>query len=47
MKPKMDEIWYDLIGPSDNWLQRACVGADLGHDVTLIEITAIAAQLES
>ncbi len=47
MKPAMDEVWCDWIGPKENWPQRACVGADLGDEVTLIEITAIAAQTES
>ena len=47
MKPAMDEVWCDWIGPEENWPQRACVGADLGDEVTLIEITAIAAQSES
>ncbi|WP_318167825.1 Rid family hydrolase [Roseobacter sp.] len=41
MKPAMDEIWCDWIGPKENWPQRACVGANLGDEVTLIEITAI------
>ena len=47
MKRAMDEVWCDWIGPPGNWPQRACVGADLGDDVTLIEITVIAAQLQS
>ncbi|MEM7239422.1 MAG: RidA family protein [Pseudomonadota bacterium] len=47
LKPAMDEVWCDWIGPKENWPQRACVGADLGDEVTLIEITAIAAQSES
>lgn len=44
MKAEMDEVWCDWIGPRNNWPQRACVGADLGDDVTLIEIVVIAAQ---
>ena len=44
MKTEMDEVWCEWIGPRDNWPQRACVGADLGDDVTLIEIVVIAAQ---
>lgn len=44
LKPAMDEVWCDWIGPKENWPQRACVGADFGDEVTLIEITAIAAQ---
>ncbi|MFS4579753.1 RidA family protein [Phaeobacter sp. C3_T13_0] len=44
MKPAMDEVWCNWIGPERNWPQRACVGADLGDEVSLIEITAIAAQ---
>ncbi len=44
MKADMDKVWCDWIGPAENWPQRACVGADLGDDVTLIEITAIALQ---
>lgn len=47
MKPAMDDVWCDWIGPETNWPQRACVGADLGDEVTLIEITAIAAQSET
>ncbi len=47
LKPAMDEVWCDWIGLKENWPQRACVGADLGDDVTLIEITAIAAQSEN
>lgn len=46
MKAEMDEVWCDWIGTSENWPQRACVGANLGDDVTLIEIVAVAAQLE-
>ncbi|MEL7176594.1 MAG: RidA family protein [Pseudomonadota bacterium] len=46
MKARMDVVWCDWIGPKENWPQRACVGADLGDDVTLIEITAIALQTE-
>ncbi len=44
MKADMDEIWCEWIGTSKNWPQRACVGADLGDDVTLIEIVVIAVQ---
>ncbi len=47
MKPEMDKAWCEWIGPEENWPQRACVGADLGDEVTLIEITAIAAQSEN
>lgn len=47
MKSAMDEVWCDWIGSKENWPQRACVGADLGDEVTLIEITAIAAQCDS
>ena len=43
-KPEMDEIWCEWIGPPENWPQRACVGADLGDDVSLIEAVVIAAQ---
>ena len=43
-KPEMDAVWCDWVGPSENWPQRACVGADLaGED--LVEIVAIAAVL--
>ncbi|MCL6283319.1 RidA family protein [Ruegeria sp. 2012CJ41-6] len=45
MKSDMDDVWCNWIGPEENWPQRACVGADLGDDITLIEITAIAAQI--
>lgn len=44
MKAQMDEVWCEWIGPKDNWPQRACVGADLGDNITLIEIVVIAAQ---
>lgn len=44
LKIEMDEVWCEWIGTRDNWPQRACVGADLGDDVTLIEIVVIAAQ---
>ncbi|WP_299701568.1 Rid family hydrolase [uncultured Tateyamaria sp.] len=47
MKPEMDRVWCEWIGSEVNWPQRACVGADLGDDVTLIEITVIAAQSEN
>lgn len=47
MKTAMDRVWCDWIGPEEYWPQRACVGADLGDEVTLIEITAIAANSES
>lgn len=44
-KPAMDDVWCEWIGPSTNWPQRACVGADLGDaGRTLIEIVVIAAQ---
>lgn len=45
MKAEMDAVWCDWIGPRENWPQRACVGADLGDDVTLIEIVVTAVQL--
>ncbi|MEP0943443.1 MAG: RidA family protein [Rhizobiaceae bacterium] len=45
MKREMDRVWCDWIGPEENWPQRACVGADLGDDTCLIEITATAAQI--
>ena len=44
MKAEMDAVWCDWIGPSENWPQRACVGADLGDDVTLIEVVVTAAR---
>lgn len=47
IKKTMDRVWCEWIGPEENWPQRACVGADLGDEVTLIEITAIAANSES
>ena len=47
LKAEMNEVWCDWIGSADNWPQRVCVGADLGDDVTLVEITAIATQLEN
>ncbi len=46
MKADMDIIWNEWIGPKENWPQRACVGADLGDEITLIEIVVIAAKLE-
>lgn len=45
MKADMDAVWRDWIGPPENRPQRACVGADLGDDVTLIEVVVTAAQL--
>ena len=46
MKADMDAVWTPWIGPSENWPQRACMGADIGDGGTsLIEIVAIAAQL--
>jgi len=47
MKAEMDSVWCEWIGSEKNWPQRVCVGADLGDDVTLLEITVIAAQSES
>lgn len=44
MKVEMDKVWCDWIGARENWPQRACVGADLGDDITLIEIVVIAAK---
>ena len=32
----------DRIEPPETWPQRACVGADLGDDVTLIEVVVTA-----
>lgn len=43
MKPEMDRISCEWIGSEENWPQRICVGADLGDEVTLIEITAATA----
>lgn len=45
MKAEMDRVWCDWIGPAENWPQRACVGADLGDDVTLIEVVVTAAEI--
>ena len=46
MKPEMDAVWCDWIGPEDNWPQRACVGAELaGND--LVEIVVTAAQIRA
>ncbi len=45
MKAEMDTVWCDWIGPPENWPQRACVGANLGDDVSLIEVVVTAAQL--
>ena len=43
-KSEMDAVWCDWVGPSENWPQRACVGADLaGND--MIEIVATATVL--
>lgn len=44
MKADMDVVWNKWIGSKENWPQRACVGADLGDYITLIEIAVIAAQ---
>ena len=41
MKPRMDRVWCDWIGPEENWPQRACVGVALaGHDQIEIVVTA-------
>ncbi len=45
MKAEMDAVWCDWIGSPENWPQRACVGAELGDDITLIEIVVTAVQL--
>ncbi len=43
-KAEMDAVWCDWIGDSDNWPQRACVGADLaGNDLVEIVVTAAVA----
>ena len=40
-KPAMDAVWCDWIGGSENWPQRACVGADLaGKDMIEVVVTA-------
>jgi len=42
MKPAMDSVWCDWIGPLANWPQRACVGADLaGKDLIEVVVTAV------
>ncbi|MGI9568805.1 MAG: RidA family protein [Desulfobulbia bacterium] len=42
MKPAMDEVWCEWIGPKENWPQRACVGADLaGNDLIEVVVTAV------
>ena len=43
-KPAMDAVWCDWIGGSENWPQRACVGADLAGD-DMIEVVVTAAVL--
>ena len=41
LKPRMDAVWCDWIGPEENWPQRACVGTDLaGEDMVEIVVTA-------
>lgn len=43
-KAEMDAVWCDWIGGSENWPQRACVGADLaGADLIEIVVTATVA----
>lgn len=43
-KAEMDAVWCDWIGASENWPQRACVGADLaGEDQIEIVVTATVA----
>lgn len=42
-KAAMDRVWLDWIGPTENWPQRACVGADLAGD-DLVEVVVTAAQ---
>ncbi|WP_299503635.1 RidA family protein [uncultured Roseobacter sp.] len=44
MKPKMDTVWEEWIGPPENWPQRACVGSDLGEG-SLIEVVVTAVQI--
>lgn len=44
MKPEMDAVWCDWVGPEENWPQRACVGAGLaGGDLVEIVVTAAVA----
>lgn len=43
-KSEMEAVWLSWVGPTENWPQRACVGADLAGD-DLIEIVATAAVL--
>jgi len=49
-KPEMDAVWCDFwcdwVGPTENWPQRACVGADLAGD-DMVEIVATAAELQT
>jgi enamine deaminase RidA (YjgF/YER057c/UK114 family) len=44
-KSEMDRVWCEWIGPeSENWPQRACVGAPL-HGDTVVEIVVLAATI--
>lgn len=41
LKPKMDAVWQDWVGPEQNWPQRACVGVSLEAGY-LIEVVVTA-----
>lgn len=45
MKPAMDQVWRDWIGPEANWPQRACVGVNLTEGC-MIEIVVQAKVLD-
>jgi enamine deaminase RidA (YjgF/YER057c/UK114 family) len=41
LKPRMDRVWCDWVGPEENWPQRACIGVALDEGY-LIEIVVTA-----
>ena len=44
LKPEMDTVWREWVGPEANWPQRACIGAQL-EDGYFIEVVVVAAVL--
>lgn len=44
LKPEMDAVWCDWVGPEENWPQRACIGVEL-EEGYLIEVVVVATVL--
>ncbi len=44
LKPEMDAVWCDWVGPEENWPQRACIGVELESGY-LIEVVVVATVL--